>query len=172
MESLKKGLSPATVLPKIVALQKSPDTVTAEEAKYLVGKLTEEGQRQLDEAARAMRDDPVGTYELAHRVASGCRGTPVATKAARLQNELRNDKAVLAELRARPALESIKTLDTVLTKKVGRNVDPQSAEFQLAFAVPLKQMRATLQKMKKTWPEARATEEAAGIGEKYGIVAK
>jgi hypothetical protein len=173
VESLKKGQAPAGVLQKAVALQKSNDAATAEEAKLLVGKLSEGGQKQLDEASSVRKDDPLAAYDQLRHLAGTFKGTPVGSQAADMLNELKNDKAVAAELKARPSLESVKKLDAQLGAQAeSKKLDPKGADFQKAFAGPLKQMRTTLQQMQKSWPEAKATQEAAGIADKYAVAGK
>jgi hypothetical protein len=167
-DALKKGQPPAAVLQRAVPLQRSGDAAAAEEAKLLVKALTESGQRQVEEAGRLMKDEPVTAYEQLRRAATAFKGTPVAAKAEAMLAELKNDKAVAAEVKARPSLESIKRLDAQISAKAG-GADPKSAEFQRAFALPLSQMRGVLQQMKKSYPDAKATQEAVAIAERYGV---
>jgi hypothetical protein len=171
--SLKNGQSPPLVLQRAVALLKSTDTTTLNEAKLLIDKLSEAGQKQLDKVEAIKADDPVSAYDLLQQLPTQYRGTPLAAKAARLLVEIKKDKTVAAELRARPLLESIKKIDTVLEARArvkGSSTD--DAKFLKAQSPTLQNMRRTLQTMKKTYPSARSTDEALAIGEKYGIVMK
>src|SRR5262249_10353582 len=99
------------------------------------------------------------------------KGTPLADKANQHLTKLKNNKVVMAEVKARPTLENIKKLDTALAPKAA-GVDPKGTDFHRAYAAPLRQMRTSLQQMKRSWPDAQATKEAAEIAEKYGVTAK
>jgi hypothetical protein len=170
-DALKKGQPPAAVLQKLLPLQKSSDAQAAKEARLLFEKLTEGGQRQLDEVKELREKDPVAAYHQVQRLTVAFKGTAVAAKAGELLGELKKDKAVVAELRAQPSLEAIRKLDAALSKAADKT-DPKSVEFQRAFAAPLKQMQAALQRMKRSWPDARATAEAVEIAGKYGVAVK
>jgi hypothetical protein len=170
--ALKKGLSPMAVLPRVIALEKSKDARTAEEAKLLAEKLQEGGQQRIDDAARLIKDDPVQAYGQLLRVGRTFKGTPVATKATKMLSDLKKDKTAMAEVRARPSLETMKKLAALLSAKAGKEIDPKGAQFQRTFGTTLKQMQRIFQGMKKSWPESRSTQEAAKIAEKYGLIIK
>jgi hypothetical protein len=171
LDSLKKGQSPVAVLQKAQPLQRSSDAATAGQAKKLVAALTEGGQRRLEEAMSLAERDPVAAYDSLTKATTLYKGTPVAEKANQQLTRLKSDRAVMAELKARPSLETIKKLDTAL-KPRAENADPKGLEFQKAYAAPLKQMRTTLSQMKRNWPDAKATKEAAEIAERYGVSAR
>lgn len=168
VEALKKGQSPRLVLQKVIPLQKSPDAATADEAKLLTRQLTKGGQRQVEEAESLMKSDVLTAYDQLQRLPLVFKGTAVETKANALLAELKKDKGVMAEVKARPSLDKVKKLDAQLSARAAA-VDPKGADFQKAFAPVLKQLQTTLQQMKSSWPEAKATQEAVAIGEKYGI---
>jgi hypothetical protein len=171
--SLKNGQSPMQVLPRAVSLLKSRDATTANEAKQLVNKLCEGGQKQFDKVEAMKPDNPVGAYDLLQQLPTQYRGAPLGAKAAKLLAEIKNDKAVAVELRARPLLETIKKSDELLearAKATGSSIS--DAKFLKAQSGALQNMRRTLQTMNKSYPNARSTDEALAIGEKYGIVLK
>lgn len=169
--SLKKGDAPLSVLPKLVALQKSTDATTAEEAKMLLAKLTEVGQKKIDQAESVMKDDPLTAYQDLESVPGAYKGTPVATKATSMINELRKDKRVAAELRARPALDKIKKLEEQL-KTLASKIQPTDPNFKRVAAAPLASLKTALTTMKKSYPDAKATQDALAIGERYGVAIK
>jgi hypothetical protein len=171
VDSLKRGQSPTAVLQKALPLQRSTNPDTADQAKKLVAALTEVGQRRVDEAAALAESEPLVAFDRLTRSASVFKGTPVADKANQHLTRLKNNREVMAEAKARPALEGIKKLDTALAPKAAE-IDPKGADFHRAFVVPLRQMRTTLQQMKRNWPDAKATKEAAEIAEKYGVTVK
>ena len=47
------------------------------------------------------------------------------------------------------------------------NADPAKPEFRKANGVQLKQLETKLNQMKKSWPDAKATDEAAKLAEKF-----
>lgn len=170
LEALKKGQPPMAVLQRAVPLQKATDTSTASDAKLLVSTLTASAQKKVEAAESQMKDDPLGAYNRLERVPLDFKGTPVATKANDLLTNLKKDKTVAAELKARPSLDSIKKLDTLLSQQAqASKVDPKDPNFLRVAAPVLTKMRGTLQQMKKSFPESKATEEASVIAEKYGV---
>ena len=175
LDSLKKGqAAPLAVLQKALPLLKSADAATAEDAKLLVARLYEAGQRRVTDAEALLTaavPDPVQAYNLVEKVPADFKGTPVADKAIALLATLKKEKAVAEELKARPALESIKKLDAFLAPLAAKT-DPKDPAFQRLNASTLASLRISLQQMQKTFPNAKATLEAAVIAEKYGVAVK
>jgi hypothetical protein len=171
VEALRQGKSPTGVLQKIVPMQKSPDAETAVEAKLLVQQITAIGQKRLEDAEARLKNDPVEAFLQLERVPTVFKTTTLAAQADKFLTALKKDKAVAAELKARPLLEQIKKLDTSLSSKPGA-FDPKLPKFQQANQASITQMRTALLQMTKAWPTTRATQEAARISEKYGISAR
>lgn len=167
LENLKKGQSPAGVLQKAISASKSTDKPTADQAKQLVEKMTETAGAVLSEAEALKADDPLAALSKLTKLSTDFKGTPTGTKAGELVAELKKDKAVQAELKARPTLEKIKTVDTALTAALNGK-EPNEA-FQTQQAGVLKQLKSAIAGMKKSYPDAKSTQEAVAIGEKYGI---
>jgi hypothetical protein len=167
-EALQKGKPPAPILQKIISHQKSPDEDTAEQAKLLVEQMTAVGRKRLEAAETLKDNDPVEAYFLVERLPAVFKSTPVATGADKLLVQLKKNKSVTLELKARPYLENVKKLGDHLTGKAG-SFDPMLPKFQEANQVALNQMRTLLQQMTKEWPTTRATEEAKRIGEGFGV---
>ena len=86
-----------------------------------------------------------------------------------LLSKLKSEKAVKAELAARPALEAVKKLDMQLG--LGAD-DPHKPEWQKAHKEPLKELKTKVQSMKKAWPDAKSTQDAVVIAERYGVELK
>jgi hypothetical protein len=170
VEALKRGQTPGGVLQKALPLQKSPEASTAEEATQLINALTAGASKRVEAAEALMAEDPLGAFDRLERVPAAWKGTAVAAKANNLLTTLRKDKTVAAELKARPMLESVRKLDGALSASArNAKIDPKAPVFQKVHAVTLRKMRTTLQQMKKTWPDARATAQALELGEKYGV---
>lgn len=162
---LKKGLSPHAALPRVVAQLNGPKAA-AEDAKALLAAMTAAGQKRFDLAKEKEAADPVEAYLLVERVPAVYKGTPLAKDATALIAKLKKDKAVTAEVAARPALAAVLQFETALSAKLG--MDKASApEFQKANAAALSQLKAKVAQMKKSWPDARATAEAVAIAERF-----
>src|SRR5437762_5207684 len=146
VEALQKGKPPSATLQKIVGFQKSPQADTAEQAKLLVEQMTAVGRTRLAEAENRAQDDPVEAFFLAERLPTVFRSTSVATGADKLLVQLRKNKAVAQELKARSFLENVKKLDVYLSGRPGA-FDPLAAKFQQANQTSLNQMRGALQQM-------------------------
>jgi thiol-disulfide isomerase/thioredoxin len=162
---LKKGAAPQTALPRVVAQLGGPKDAAAD-AKALLASLTAVGQKKFDLAQEKAETEPVEAFLLAEKLPTTYKGTPLAKDATALITKLKKDKAVTAELAARPSLVAVQQLDTQLAAKLG--LDKVSPEFQKANAALLSQLKSKVTQMKKSWPDAKATAEAVGIAEKFG----
>jgi hypothetical protein len=171
LENLKKGQPPTGILQKALSLSKGGDKESAEQAKALVSGMTEAGDKTIGEIEKMRSSDPVDAYSLALRLSVDLKGTPPGTKASEIVTELKKDKKVLQEVKARPILEGIHVVDEALQEALGKD-DPKSKEFHKAQASPLKQLQTAVKKMKTTYPEAPSTKEALEIAEKYGLTVK
>jgi hypothetical protein len=167
LESLKKGQAPASVLQKALSLSKNGD----KDAKELVATMTEPGEKLIEEIQKMRSTDPIDAFPIASRLSLDLKGTPPGSKAAEIITELKKDKTVVQEVKARPVLESIHVLDDALQEAAGKD-DPKSKEFHKAQAGPLKQLQTSVKKMKTSWPDAPSTKEALEIAEKYGLSVK
>lgn len=166
VDGLKKGQPPKALLTKLLPLRTASDKETAEAAKALADGILGFAEKRLEEATAA---GPVDGYDTATRLAASMKGTPVGTKASQTAVKLRTDKAVADELKVRPTLEKLKALAGSIEQAAqARKVEPGSEPFKKAFAVQLKQAAGLHQQMQKSAPDARATQEAAGIIEKLG----
>ena len=114
--------------------------------------------------------DPVAALVLIDRVPVTFKGTPVGTSANELLTELKKDKAVQTELKARPTLDAIRKLDSHLTQLAEKyGIETKDPMFLKANTASIDQLKRSLQLMNKTYPDTRATQQAAAIGEKYGV---
>ena len=163
---LKKGQPPLSVMPRVAALQNSTNADAKADAKVLLAALTAAGQKKLDLATEKAESEPVEAFLLVEKLPVAYKGTPLAKEAAALVTKLKTDKAVKAELAARPAFEMVRQMDAQLAARVGEE-KPNAPEFQKANADLLKQLRAKVAQMKKSWPDAKVTAEAVGVAEKY-----
>jgi thiol-disulfide isomerase/thioredoxin len=168
VKDLNAGKPPASVLPRVAGMRNSAGQV-GEDAKALLASMTAGGQKKLDQAKEKKEGEPLEAFLLIEKVPTAFKGTPLATEASELVNKLKADKAVKAELSARPALEGVKKLDQQLG--LGAD-DPRKAEWQKAHKEPLKQLKTKVEQMKKAWPDAKSTQEAVAIAERYGVELK
>jgi hypothetical protein len=162
---LKKGKSPALVLPRLVAQQNSAGDVGSD-AKALLGSLTAVGQKKLERADELTASKPVDAFLLIEKLPTAYRGTTVAQEATEMIGKLKKEKTVTTELAARPTLETIRKIERELNIR-SEGVNPKKDEFQKANAPLLKQLKDRLAAMKKSWPDAKATEEAVAIADKF-----
>ncbi|HLW68393.1 MAG TPA: TlpA disulfide reductase family protein [Gemmataceae bacterium] len=171
IDSLKKGQPPAGVLQKLVALTKSSDSTVAEQAKDAITKLTVVAEKMAVEMEAQKTSDPVAAYTRALKFSVDFKGTAPGTKAAEVVAELKKDKVVVEDTKARPVLEKIRATDEELTKALGID-DPKGKAFHKAQASALKQLQSEIKAMKKSWPDAPSTKEALEIADKYGLPLK
>jgi hypothetical protein len=171
LESLKKGTAPDKVLQRALSLSKGSDKDTAEPAKELVTQMTDAGEKAIADIEKMRSSDPVDAYPRALRLSQDLKGTPPGTKAGEIVAELKKDKTVLQEVKARPILEGIHVVDEALQEALGKD-DPKSKEFHKAQGAPLKQIQTAVKKMKTSYPDAPSTKEALEIADKYGLTVK
>jgi hypothetical protein len=133
--------------------------------------MTAFGVEKLEKAKDLADTDPVAAYFLAERLPASFKGTPLAKDAGELLAKLRKDRAVVAELSAIKALEPIRKIDQHLVMKAGAD-EPMKGDFQKNNATLLRQLKDRVQQMKKSWPDAKATQEAVAVGDRYGVVLK
>lgn len=171
LENLKKGQSPAAALQRALTISKGSDKEAAAQAKQLIAAMTEVASRQLDQAQAQRSTEPVAVLPRLSRLSNDFKGTEVGAKATAVLSELKKDKIVMAEVKARPALEAIRQVDSLLQAAAGDG-DVKSEDFQKAQAGVLKKLGATIKMMKKNWPNAPATAEALEVAERYGIEIK
>jgi hypothetical protein len=168
VDGLKKGQLPLASVTKLQNFARGSDAATAAQAKKLVDAILASAQKRLDGASELAKDEPLAAYESVQRIATNFKATPLGPKAAELAGKLKANKAVQAELKAKPSLEQIKKLDALITAKAGK-LDLTSPEVKKAFAAQLKQMGNVLQQMKKAYADTHATAEAEEIAAKYDI---
>jgi hypothetical protein len=171
LESLRKGKAPPSVLPRLATLARSPDADTAAAAKAIAGAITAGGRKAVEEAEAMAKDDPVGAYLRVEHVPAVYKETAVATKAANLIARLKADRAVATEVRARARLAILKKIDTELGSRPG-SFDPSQKKFRRDNAELLLKLEEGVALMKKSWPKARATEEAQRLAEKYAATGR
>ncbi|MBS0211330.1 MAG: hypothetical protein JSS27_20490 [Planctomycetes bacterium] len=169
VEALRKGTKqPSALLVQLMPHTRSTDSATAEAAKALLAEMLGEGERALDDAESLSTSDPVGAYVRIMRLPTVFKGTTVGTKATTMLGKLKRDKQVAIELQAQPALMTVNKLDAELSTKPG-NFDPTQDAFRKANGALLQELNNTAQLMKRSWPNARSTEQAVRTAERYGL---
>lgn len=167
INALKKGQSPQTVLPKVLALRNAADKATAEAAKELATGMLSVAQQRLDDATAAAKDSPIEAYDAVSRLTVTMKGSPVATKAGELLTKLKTNKEVQAELKARPVLEQIVKFDADLDSAAfAAKLERGSDAFNQKFGAQVKKLIDAQAQMAKSWPDAPATKAAAAVVEK------
>jgi thiol-disulfide isomerase/thioredoxin len=168
VKDLKAGKPPASILPRVSANRNAKGDL-GEDANALLKAMTAGGAKKLEEATAKKDSEPLEAFLLIEKVPAMYKGAPLATEANELLNKLKADKAVRAELAARPALEKVKQIDQQLG--LGAD-DPRKPEWQKAHKEPLKLLKDKVSQMKKSWPDARSTQDAVAIADRYGVELK
>ena len=168
VEALRKGKPPAAVLPQLIPHTRSGDDATKEAAKKLVDQIVAVAPKVFEQAESMAKDDPVGAYLKLDRVARVFKGTPIAVKANGMLGKLRREKIVVTELRAQPALVTVRKLEAELSSKPG-SFDPKFEDFRKENASLLQQLQETVVMMKSSWPTTRATQEAVRTADRFGV---
>jgi len=168
LDSLRKGQAPAGALQKAITLSKGADKAAAAQAKELIDAMTEPAVAEFALLQRERSIDPVTVLPRLARFKEDLKGTPTGAKSAELLSEMKKDKVVQAELKARPSLDVVRKVDSVLQDVAG-DKEVRDEAFQKAQANILKQMTSVIKTMKKTWPDAPSTAEALEIAERYGL---
>jgi thiol-disulfide isomerase/thioredoxin len=171
VEALKAGKPPAAVLVKLLPLTRAPDAETAAQAKALTDALMAPAKAALASVRDQKADDPLAAYDHTQHMVVAFKGTPVGTDAAKLLNELKSDKKVMAELKTRPLMEKLRAVDQLLAKAMGEK-EPKDPAFQKAAAPQLRQLREAAAMLKRTYPDSRAANDAVVLAEKYGLTVK
>jgi hypothetical protein len=168
--SLRRESSLATALHQAKEKTTSKDAATAEEASYVVEKITTYVQKLLDTAKEKKDTAPGIAWSLYNRVANNFKGTEMGKEAADTIAELKKDKEFQAELKVWPMLEKLKALEGQLTMPEGTS-DTKSPAYRNANSATLSRMLDLAKQMKKAAPNAKATQEALQIAENYGLKA-
>lgn len=168
-EALLAGQSPYLVLAKLLPLQRGTDRTASEQARLLVDKMTADAQKLVEKAKNDWQSAPMESFDEMNRVAVYFKGTNVGTQAGQVLSKIKNEKTVQTELKARPYLAQVKQIDALLCNEIKGDVLPTAAEFRIAYGPQMLQMKNLITTMKKTWPTAKATEQAIEIASYYSI---
>lgn len=167
LDTFRKGGTAGDMLKKLTGVRDGSDATAAKQAKAIIARMQSGAQARLDTAKKEMKEDPIGAYDASTLTATRWKGTPLGKEAADLTAKLKDDKAVAAELKARPTLEKLKAVEAAITA-AAKGKEPDTPEFKKAFAAQLKQIDQTVTNLKKTAPDAPATAEAAEIAKRLG----
>ena len=159
------------VLHQVKEKTTSKDAATAEEANYIVEKLTGYAQKHLDDAKAKKESAPGAAWSILNRIATNFKGSEPGKEAADLVAELKKDKDFQAEIKVWPMLENLKALESQLKTPEGGGSDVKSAAYRNANSATLNQMLGLIKQIKKAAPNAKATLEALQIAETYGLKA-
>lgn len=168
IDSFRKTGATGDLVKRLVIARDGPDAAAGKQAKAVIARLQSRAQAKLDEAKKLKSDDPVAAYDTVSGVSARWKGTTLGKEAADLTARLKDDKAVAAELKARPALEKLKAAETTILA-AAKGKEPDSAEFKKAFAPQLKQVEQAVAALKKSYPDAPAAAEAEEIARRLGV---
>lgn len=167
-DAFAAGASPVAVVSKLAPLLNSTDADVKAGAKKLQDLILAPGQKALAAAQAGAKADPVTSYLAAERVAADFKNTPLASKATTLLTNLRAEKPVATELKARTQATEIEKLATKLRGQEG-SFNPASTEFQNKNKPALAQLKAQLEQLRKQYPSARATADAEKAARELGV---
>ena len=168
IEALRAGKPAMAQLAKLSALTRSNEALVKDQAKALLDVIAEGPRQTLAEATDLAESNPVEAYLKVERLTTAFKDTPLGMQASTLVAKLKQNKAVADEVKARADLSKVKKLDTDLSSRAG-SFNPTATEFQSKNAAAIKQLTDAVQQMKKSHPNAKATEEALAIAARYGI---
>ncbi|MCZ2343933.1 MAG: hypothetical protein LC104_19360 [Bacteroidales bacterium] len=168
LAALTSGELFLTAIPKLAGPATSSDTAAATAAKKLYTAILAPAEQRLTKIREMTKSDPLTAWIAAEALATDFKGTSVGTQAGRLAMGLRSNRDVQRELAARKMLEHVRKLDGILSTQRG-GFDPTDSGFQTRNLPTLRQLGQLLAEMKKKYPTAPATQEAARIATEYGI---
>ncbi len=171
VDLLEQGAGIPAVLAKLNAVSETLSADAKADWALLRDTLIEGAKKQVAAAEAMMKDDPVSAWLALERVAAGYKSTPAAKAANDLIVKARSNPKVALEVRARVALDPIKKIDTQLSGKE-LSFDPRQPEFRGNNAALLKQLGDGVEKLKKQFPDARATAEAVKMAEYWLVKGK
>jgi hypothetical protein len=168
VEAFATGIDPVSVLPKVNPLTTSQNEQTKAAAKKLVESILAPGQKALADAQTNAKTDPVAAFLAAEVVAARYKNTPLATKAQNVTTNLRQEKAVATELKARAILLQLQTIEKHLRGQPG-SFNPIDPKFQMKHKSALALMQSYLEQLRKQYPNSRATAEAEKAAREFGV---
>ena len=140
VEAFQEGTAPVAALPKLVPGLKSENAETKAAAERLRDAILKPLAADYESAVQLEKSDPGAAFVIAERLAEDGKGTPEGSKARALVYRLKRTPAVIAELRARSALEPIAKLAGRLRGQDG-SFAPRSPRFQARNAAALTQLQ-------------------------------
>jgi hypothetical protein len=172
VKQMEAGEPTPAMMKKLVQINQTGGGAVVDESKAVLEQFVRYGREQIKEAEGQLKTDPVAAYLSLDRIATVFKGTSLASKATQhIDGNLRSNKSVLAEMRAKPTMESIRKLDVTLTGRPG-SFDPSLPRFQSENGASLSQLKEQVEKVKKQAPGTKALEEALLIAEKYQVTIK
>jgi hypothetical protein len=168
VEALRSGKPPASQFARLTLLSKSKEEELAKPASKLLTRLTEQGTKALEETEAKLKDEPYDCYVTLEQLVAAYKETPVASKAARYMTQLKTNKAVATELKARPSFEKVQKIESELLARLGP-YSPSSPRFRQENAILLRQLDIAIKQMQQAYPSTRAAELAQRIGGRFGV---
>jgi thiol-disulfide isomerase/thioredoxin len=154
-----------TALKKARGLTSSTDAEMAEEAAFVVEKLTAYGRRMLDEGISAKDADPARAADLVQRCSVVFKGSDLGTEAAKLNGEWKKDKQFQAAVKAGQQLVKLEHMRAYVRDQLGVDADGEVTP-EMAAKIPavLKgQIRSLAQGIGKSCPGSPLADKASAI---------
>jgi thiol-disulfide isomerase/thioredoxin len=155
----------STVLKKARGLTSSGDAETAEEAGFVIEKLTAYGRRMLDEALSAKEADPARAADLVQRCSAVFKGSDLGTEAAKLNGEWKKDRQFQAAVKAGQQLARLEQMRAYVRDQLGVDADGEvTPEITAMIPAAVKgQIRSLAQGIGKSVPGSTLADKAAAI---------
>jgi len=154
-----------TAIKKVRGLAGSGDAETAEEAAFVIEKLTAFGRRMLDDAVSAKDTDPTRAADLMQRCALLFKGSDLGTEAAKLNGEWKKDKQFQAAVKAGQQLVKLEQMRAYVRDQLGIDADGEvTPEITARIPTAMKgQIRSLAQGISKSVPGSTLADKASAI---------
>ena len=171
VDLLENGAPISQVLAKLEQQLRVTKKEAATDLNVLDAALTSGGKKIFDAAVEKSKTDPVGAFFDAERLPTFYRGTSLEKPTFTFVNKLKGNPKVELETRARASLAAIKKIDTQLS---GRDMsfNPKSLDFKDSNSFLLKQLADAVEKLRKSFPNTRAADDALKFAERWDVKVK
>lgn len=159
------------LLRKAEGLAAAKDEATADEARFIVEKLTARGKAMLAEAESLKAENPLGAADLVQRCAAAYRGTEIGIEAASTLRAWKKDQAFQASVRAAQQLAKLQALRAgILQALEVRSNDDVTPEL-IARVPPAakRQLADVVRGVQRLSPDSPVAAQAAAIATEFGL---
>jgi thiol-disulfide isomerase/thioredoxin len=159
------------LLRKAEGLAASKDEATADEARFVVEKLTARGRAMLAEGESLKDANPVGAADLVQRCAAAFRGTDIGTAAAATLRDWKKDQAFQASMKAAQQLARLQAMRAGLLQALEVRSNDDVTPDLLARVPPAakRQLADAVRGVQRLSPDSPVAAKAAAIATEFGL---